>query len=44
VVGSAYYQSYGFGTFPLFVAIILYFLSLVFKHGAELQREADQTL
>jgi hypothetical protein len=30
--------------FPLFVALIMYILSLVFKHGAELQRESDHTL
>jgi hypothetical protein len=44
VIDSALYQSYGFGVFPLFVALMLYCLSLVFKHGAELQKEADQTL
>ncbi|MCL2712648.1 MAG: DUF2975 domain-containing protein [Methanomassiliicoccaceae archaeon] len=44
MIDSGYYQSYGFGLFPLFVAGLLYLLSLVFKHGAELQKEADETL
>ena len=44
IIDATYYQSYGFGVFPLFVALILYVLSLVFKHGAELQRESDHTL
>jgi len=43
-IGTAYYQSYTISVFPLFVALLLYFLSLVFKHGAELQRESDETL
>ena len=44
VLDTAYYPSYGFGLMPLFVAFLLYFLSLVFKHGAELQKESDETL
>jgi hypothetical protein len=41
---SVYYQPYGFSILPLFVALLLYFLSLVFKYGAKLQKESDETL
>ena len=44
IIDGVYLQTLGFGAPPLFVALILYVLSLVFKHGAELQRESDHTL
>jgi len=47
-------SSYAFGVWPnhamdfnpfmLFVAFLLYFLSLIFKHGTALQRESDEML
>jgi len=33
-----------FDLFVLFTAFIVYFLSLIFKHGVELQKESDSTL
>ena len=44
VIDTASYQAYSFSAFPLLVALLLYFLSLVFKYGAELQKESNETL
>ena len=44
VLDAEYYQSFGVGIFPLFLALLIYLLSLVFKHGATLQKESDETL
>jgi len=44
VVNVEYYSQLGFGGFPILVALLLFFLSLVFKYGATLQKESDETL
>jgi len=33
-----------FNPFLLFMALVMYFLSLIFKYGAALQKESDETL
>ena len=44
VIDIPFYQSYGVGISPLLVAVLLYFLALVFRHGAALQKQSDETL